>query len=67
MKKIYITPSVEVQKIDAVQMICESLKVQENEITGQEAGFQKGTKDRGDFEMTEDIQPAADTYGDLWQ
>lgn len=57
MKKTYIAPRAEVNVINAVQMICESLPSQ-----GKYTGTQTLLgKDRGDYEPAED-----GNFGDLW-
>ena len=55
MKKTYITPHVEVQKISATQMICESLN-----FGGSYEGGTVGSKDRGSRNSSDD------NFEDLW-
>lgn len=55
MKKTYIAPCVKVQKIDATQMICESLG-----FGGSYSGGTVGTKDRGSRQSDDD------DFDDLW-
>jgi len=59
MKKTYQAPRVEVNEINATQMICESFGMK-GEVSGLESGFEKATRDRGDYEAEED------NFGDLW-
>ena len=69
MKKEYIAPSVEVTKINAVQMMCTSIEGFNKNLNteGEADGEEALSRDRNGFEATEDLQPASDTYGDLWQ
>ena len=57
MKKTYIAPRVEVNVINAVQMICESLQ-NKGKYTGSQTLL---GKDRGDYEPEDNA-----SFGDLW-
>ena len=61
MKKTYQAPRVEVNEINATQMICESFGMK-GEVSGSEAGFEKASRDRGDYEPADET----DNFGDLW-
>ena len=61
MKKTYIAPRVEVNVINAVQVICGSPLGVKGTANGTESGFQKATKDRGDYEPEDNA-----SFGDLW-
>lgn len=61
-KKFYIAPSIEVITLKNVCICTGSEKLQYNStktLTGEEAGFEKAVKERGDFEVE-------DNFGDLW-
>jgi len=58
MKKTYHTPCVEVQKINATEIICVSTLGTTEAVSGNLAK----DRDRGDYEPAED----ADNFGDLW-
>ena len=57
MKKTYITPHVEVQKISATQMICNSERMYSTDTST--AGFESAGKERG-------TRNGGDNFEDLW-
>ena len=55
MKKIYIAPAIDVVKVNATSMICDSMKFGSTKVTKMES------KGRGDYEPADE-----QTFGDLW-
>lgn len=58
MKKTYMTPLVEVYEIEIESMVCTSITVADNPLSGKEDGFELAAKDL--VSILDDISPSFD-------